>query len=217
VAHLHLSAAAIALSTALIACHPEPPADQRVAQPTPAPVSASPVEPSSPFALAPGERPVTRVLSKRFQLSIPLPGRSGWKLQPTGRSSFVTLDHAATASRLLLSVWREPDNMTAARCEEQARLRRELPARAGLIEQRDAEIPRGFASRVDVGLVEAVQGDTLRAYVIAFGASARRCFAFVYTTEATANAEGERAIGDRLALIRGVTLGELELRTDLPY
>jgi hypothetical protein len=151
----------------------------------------------------------------RFELSLPLPDRNGWVTTETERSSFLVLDHAATRSRLVVRVWRESDVMTPVECEQRARSLRELPPRDDGVEPSAVEAPRGFDTRVDVGVLATRPGEPLRGHLTAFGAEAHRCLAFAFTTEAI-GPEAERRIADRLAVIEGVTLGQMRLVHDLP-
>lgn len=124
------------------------------------------------------------------------------------------MDHAATRSRLIARIWQEGENMSRQRCEEVARLLRDLPTADRVIDERLVEVPAGFDTAVEVGFSDAapaVAAAPLAGHVLAFGASARWCFAFAYTTQAEGNG-AERTVGDRLAVIQGLTLEGLERR-----
>lgn len=205
---LLLFAAASACSAA-----PEPPPTRHgVTQAAPsAPRSRPAVDPApEPFPVPAGEPAHRRVLSQRFQLSIPLPDRPGWLLV-RDKSSFLVMDHAATRSRLVARIWQEAENMSRQRCEEVARLIRDVPVNERVIDERVIDVPRGFDTAVSVGFAAAGPGEPITGQVLAFGASARWCFAFVYTTRATGPG-AERAVGDRLAVIQGLTLEGIERR-----
>ncbi|HHH28705.1 MAG TPA: hypothetical protein ENK57_10230 [Polyangiaceae bacterium] len=155
------------------------------------------------------------MLSQRLQLSIPLPDRPGW-LIVREKGSFLVLDHAATGSRLVVRIWQEGENMSRERCEDVTRLIRDVPTVERVIDERVIEVPEGFDTAVRVGFstpraTGVPPTAPIAGHVLAFGASARWCFAFVYSTEADGPA-AERTIGDRLAVIRGLTLGGLERR-----
>jgi hypothetical protein len=147
-----------------------------------------------------------------LQLNLTLPDRKSW-VPASERSSFLVLDHAATTSRLVVGVWRETEPMTRELCEERARSRREFPPSNG--DATSIAAPRGFDTRVEVGVFATRPGEPLRGHLLAFGAEARRCFALVFTTEAQ-GPEAERRIAERLAVIEGITLRQIRLLRDLP-
>lgn len=189
------------------ACSSAPPVD--VSSPPVATVAdASTFE---PFPTALGEPRYKRVLSQRFQLSVPLPDRAGWRMVREKKSSFLVLDHAATSSRLVLRLWREGDNMDRQRCEERSRLIRDMPVRGRPIDSRVIQVPQGFDTIIDVGFSATQPGDPIGGYVLAFGAEGRRCFGFTYDTQASGG-DAERIVGDRLAVIQSLTLEGIELR-----
>jgi hypothetical protein len=206
-----------------LACSAEP---SPAANPIPAPppvqvmtteprVAPAPEPPALDAFPAPeGEPRYKRVLSKRLRLSIPLPNRSGWKMKRE-KSSFLILDHASTASRLLVSIWRENELMNRDTCEERARWLRELPKRSGeTLSSRGVKVPPGFDTEVDVGFASEGEGAPIDGWVLAFGGRARECFAFIYTT--TSSGDGaEQVVGDRLAVMQTLTLEGIERRTGI--
>jgi len=201
----------------LSGCGPDPsgagPPPAAPTAPVP-PVVADPEPAAFPaFPVPAGEPRYRTVLSKRLQLSLPLPDRSGWTMppQPPG---FLVLRHAATASTLTVRVWREPENMSGQRCEQRARLHRDLPSRGQAISRRFEELPAGFDTQVDVGLLMGSPGQEVGGYVLAFGASARRCFAFAFATVAT-GAGAEQLVADRLVVIDGLTLAGVKLQSPI--
>jgi len=168
-------------------------------------------QPTDPFV-----RAAVQVLdSPRFSVSVPLPDRPGWR-EVSDRSSFLVLEHPASRSQLVLRVWYENEPANRARCEQAARLIRELPrSRAGAgLDQQIIRAPRDFdtASQVGVGSVGA--GGELSGYVVAFGGSGRQCFAFAYTTTAL-GLGAERTIADRLAIMHDRSLRRIELHHDM--
>ncbi len=203
----------------LTACGPEPggagppPGTPTAPIPSVQPEVVEPLELPA-FPVAAGEPRYRTVLSKRLQLSLPLPDRRGWTMQRE-RSTFLVLDHAATSSSLVVRVWRESDNMNRQGCERQARRLRDMPARGQEISRRLEELPAGFHSQVDVGFTASAATEPVGGYVLAFGASARRCFAFAYTTTA-AGPGAEQIVADRLVSIDGLTLAGVELRSPIP-
>ena len=132
------------------------------------------------------------------------------------KTSFLILDHAATRSRLIARLWQEGENMSRQRCEEVTRLIRDVPSADRVIDERVVEVPEGFDTAVTVGFSTPARSTAatqapIAGHVLAFGASARWCFAFAYTTEAE-GLGAERTVSDRLAVIQGLTLEGLERR-----
>jgi hypothetical protein len=203
---------AIGLLLAAGCAQTPPPADPiDVPPPLPAP-EPDPV--LSIFPRAPGERAFERMSVPKQQLSIPLPNRSGWRSLPDP-GTFVVLEHAATRSRLLLRVWREPEVMSRQACEERARLLRELPPSGGELGTSRVDAPRGFDTKVVAGVATTEPGEPLVGYLVAFGASVHRCFALAYTTEASGPSP-EETIGNRLAVVEGLIVRGIRLERDLP-
>jgi len=155
-----------------------------------------------------------RVFFARHGLSIPLPDPDAWQMRRE-RSSFLVLDHVATSSVLVVRTWREGDNVSRDDCERQARLLRDLPSREGAepVTRERIDVPPGFDTVVEVGLRRSSEPAVVRGQLLAFGGWARRCFAYVLTTEA-AGPEAEDVVAERLALMHGRSLGDLELRSD---
>lgn len=161
--------------------------------------------------------------SRRFGLELPLPEGTSWVIDDhTG--SWLEARHATTGSTLLVQASRADGIATRARCEEDARIRRKLPDKEGAdrVEQRSIDVPAGFDTRVEVGVITKVPGargatsssNVIRGFVLAFGGRAHRCFAYVFTT----SAEGpgaERAVGERLATMVQGSLAKVRLRNDL--
>ncbi len=128
------------------------------------------------------------------------------------KSRFLVLEHAASASELLIALWREGDIMNHQRCERHARMLRELPTRGeGLLSRRTVAVPSGFDTQVDVGFSVAGPGAAIAGWALAFGGLGRECFAFIYRTRAT-GADAERIVGDRLAVMQTLTLEGIERR-----
>ena len=206
-------ARSIVVAAAALACGCGP-----AEQPAPAvaPRPAASDDSSSPldaFPTAPGAARYKRVMSKRMQLSIPLPDREGW-VMVRDASSFLVLEHAATSSRLAVRVWREDDTTSRAGCEESVRRSRQVPERAHSIDSRAVDVPAGFDTHADVGLGDGGPSAPISGYLLAFGASARRCFALVYTTAAEGT-RAEQVVGDRLAVMQTLSLEGIRLKSDL--
>ncbi len=147
-------------------------------------------------------------------MSIPLPDRRGWKLERKSRSRFLVLRHEATQSELVLRSWRENERMNRARCESRARVWRDFAKRGRFISQGFVDQPKGYDTRVDVGFTlppGATEGAPIGGYVIAFGARARKCFAFVYTTRAV-GPDAEARLSERLAVMQTGVFEQIEWR-----
>jgi len=203
----------VAAALVLACSAPEPEQRRGPRMPPPAPREA-PV-----FPTPAGQPAFAPVVSRRQQIRLYLPDRGGWR-QRHERSSFLVLVHPDSHSRLVVRVWREPENMNRARCEAQARLARELPVRGQRVDRAELDVPRGFDTVVDTGVVDTGLHDTLAdrptaGYLLAFGASVKRCVALVFTTEAMGSG-AERAVGERLAVARSLIVGKLELLSDIP-
>ena len=192
---------------------------QQQPPPAPVPTQVASVRPApkpalvTAFAVPPGEPAYKWVLSQRLQLRLALPDRRGWVMRKE-RSSFLALDHAASSSSLAVSVWHAHDNMSPDKCEERARLLRDLPERAQGLSEATLQVPRGFSTRMDAG-VEALSDGALRGYLLAFGALAKRCFVFAFSTQAQ-GPKAEEQVGARLATMQSLTLERLELKSQLP-
>jgi len=205
----------VAATWVLAACGPPsapPPAP--VPRVVAAPVSRPPptVE-ADPFTGQPVQSRPTRIRSKRYQLSFPVPDRDGWKLGGEGKSRFVTLTHGATGSVIVFARWRAPELMNRQRCAAQAHLWRELPGAASDLDEAELiERPRGYDTGVAVGFSRG-RRDGASGYAAAFGALGRSCLAVVFRTEAR-GPEAERLVGERLAVIRTAVLPRLRLHDD---
>ncbi len=204
-AHLRVTALALCWGCSAPAiAEPPPPVATTAEPPRPAPVEIDPFGPGEP----------ARVLSKRLQLSLLLPDRPGWVMAPQ-KGSFLVLDHAASGSQLMASLWLDDEMMSHERCEARARLLRALPARGRILTSEVMDRPAGFSTRVDIGFdAGSAAGGPIGGHLLAFGAAGRRCFALIFTTTA-AGAGAERLVGDRLASIHSLTVEGLRLDSAL--
>ena len=165
--------------------------------------------------------------SKRFDLRLPLPDGQAWRVDDE-RTPWLLAKHDASSSTLMVRVWREDDLVNRARCEERARSWAKLPHAEGaqIIEQRAVPLPAGFdtrfiagvsrasAPRGAIGAQEGHRGETIHGFVVAFGGWARRCFAYVFRTQAAGDG-AVRLIGERLATMVEGSLLDIELTSDL--
>ena len=149
------------------------------------------------------------VLSQRLGLRFALPDRPGWVLRRV-RSRFLLFDHAASSSHLAIALWTGDGNMNQARCEERARLYRDLPKRSQNLSTTRLERPGTFNTRSDVG-VESRDDGSIRGTLLAIGASGRRCFVFAFETEDVGEA-AEEQVAARLATMHSLTLEKMQLR-----
>lgn len=179
------------------------------AEAAPRPRLASPAQSSAEIE-APPAMGVFR--SKRFGLDLELHDGPSWKIDDRS-SRWLSASHPE-GSTLLVRTWRSENRMNRDKCEAQARLFRRLPSAESIeiVEERAFDVPPGFDTRATVGLVPSPDG-AIFGTVLAFGGSGRRCFAFVYATQAT----GPRAtevVADRLAKTTEGALGKLVFRRD---
>lgn len=123
------------------------------------------------------------------------------------------LAHEGTSSELAIGRWLGDQAMNRARCEERARLWRDLPPREGKrLAQRFVDVPEGYDTELWAGYRE--DGGGVDGALVAFGARGRQCFAFVFTTR-HAGAGAEEAVADRLVAVQAQVLERLELVHDL--
>jgi hypothetical protein len=196
----------------MTACAPPP------APPAPPPSpSPSPSPPPPPVDLAGGEPGEYR--SRRFDLRLPLPDARGWRVEDGG-APWLVATHAASSTALLVRVWRDDARANRGACEARARLWRDLPRRedAASIERRPIDVPAGFDTVVEIGVIEpprgAAGGEPIAGFAMAFGGWARRCFAFVATTQA-AGPGAARLVAARLAAVVEVSLAGAALESEL--
>jgi hypothetical protein len=142
-------------------------------------------------------RPVTSVV---HGFSMPLPEDAGWKLDDSEDAWFVAT-HAATSTQVAARMLQTDGLANRARCEAHASEVRKLPDREGaaVLDRRRVDLPDGFDTVLEVGLLATPPGQPITGYAIAFGGWAKKCFAYVLTTSAKGKG-AEEAVGDRLAL-----------------
>lgn len=217
---LRLRRGALAVIAVLVAaCDPAP------IVPPVVPSKPAPIVATRPKAL--GDAPTGDFTSLRFGLKLPLPDGKSWRIDDHD-SNWLVAKHAASASDLVIRVWREDAVMNRARCEERARFWRKIPDResADIVEKRAVDVPTGFDTMVEVGVIAPAlagkkprAGEDLRGVAMAFGGKGRRCFAWIYTTSA-GGPGAEEVIGERLAtMVQGslsttTTVNELDPQID---
>lgn len=196
----------VLLLTALlvVACDgpPTTPAVPTVAVPTVSPTNEPAIVDPGVFA------------SKRFGLRLRLPNSSSWKIDDT-RNPWLTATQPEANSTLLVRLWRDEPRMTRDRCEASARSFRALPSRdnAEILSQQLLDLPEGFDTRADVGLVSDGKGG-LFGFILAFGGRGRKCFAYVYVTKAQGMGS-DGIVADRLADMTEASLLTLKFESDL--
>jgi hypothetical protein len=154
--------------------------------------------------------PLPRYRSKRLHLSLPLPDGHAWRIDDHSLPELVAT-HAASRSRVVVSVFNAGELVGRAQCEDLARSRKLVPAGALRPLEDETTFTQGtFDTRVEVALAPGGPDGALRGHVMAFGGFLRKCYVFVYSTEVS-SASDESTLASRLALVRSRVLGGLEL------
>ena len=176
------------------ACGPHGPP----ATPTPPVASSASPEPTELLDAA-----WAKFSSKRFDLRMPFPDGKSWRIDDHG-SPWLSASHPGSSSSARVRVWRESELASRDRCEKRARAwAPDLPIFDGARIVDDRTLPAvpapGFDTRVVVGIAKPAGSDTIDGFVVAFGASNKKCFAYVMQTRARGAGAAERT-GDRLGL-----------------
>jgi hypothetical protein len=141
---------------------------------------------------------------------VTLPDARGWHARRAG--SFLSLEHRASESSLLLRVWKAARLVRPTECEAEARLARpSLPAvePASRVEERILENPTGFDVRLVVG-AQPGPGATVAGTALAVGAGIGRCYLMLYETRAAGPRAAER-VADRLGVVVSGVFETIEL------
>jgi hypothetical protein len=152
--------------------------------------------------------------SRRLELSLPLPDGKAWRIDDHSQPELVAT-HAATASKILVSVFNAGELVGRARCEELALEKHLVPdvgSKTVRVVEDEVAITQGeFDTRIEV-VVRADGGpeSLLIGRLMAFGGFLRKCFVFVYSTAVDRTSE-EPVLSERLAFVRARVLGGLEL------
>lgn len=181
------------------------------ATPSTSPASAAPPGPALPALPA---RAWGNVTSLRFSLVVELPDRNAWQVDDR-TSHWLLLRHVPSHSELRIRTWRAGLRVRPSDCERRARLwRPEIPKPRSdtALDRRRLSSPKGYVTRTVAGVQPLGHTGTLEGFVLAFGATVGRCFAFVYTTRARGTG-AEGAIGDRLGVVTGGVLKSVRMRT----
>jgi hypothetical protein len=147
--------------------------------------------------------------SKRFGLDIPLPSGRAWTIDDHA-TPWLVARHDESHSRLLVRSWQANEIVNRERCESAARAWMPLPEREGaeLIDEHPLAFPPDHDTRVEVRI--AGSHERIDGLAMAFGGWAHRCFAWVYTTQASGRG-AEAAVAARLAVMVEQSLGKSEL------
>lgn len=159
--------------------------------------------------------------SARFDLRLPLPDGPSWRVEDE-RSPWLEAVHEPANTKLLVRTWTEAGTANRAACEARARLWKDLPARerAEIVDTRRINVPPGFDTVVEVGVVPEKNmsrrpGDrAIEGFATAFGGWARRCFAYVLTTRATGK-DAERLVAVRLATMVELSLSNVTVEREI--
>lgn len=148
-------------------------------------------------------------------LSMPLPPDITWRVEDA-KEGWLLARHAAAMTTVGVR-WIATDGLAnRARCETRARDLGALPdrARATVMDRRRVDLPSGFDTILEVGLLSAEPGKPITGYALAIGGWSKRCFVYVLTT--TAQGRGsEEAVADRLALFVERSFLRLRFESDL--
>ena len=133
-------------------------------------------------------------------LSMPLPEDLEWRVEDA-KDAWLVAKHAPTKTEIVARMLPTEGLANRARCEAHARELRALPVRddAIVIEKKRVDLPSGFDTVIEVGILATKPGRPITGYVLAFGGWSKKCFAYALTTSAMGRG-AEEAVGDRLAL-----------------
>jgi hypothetical protein len=147
--------------------------------------------------------------------SMPLPQDAAWKIEDV-KDAWLVASHAPTSTVIVARMLSTDGLANRARCEARARNLRPLPEREGaaIVEKRRVDLPGGFDTVLEVGLLPSEPGKPLTGYLLAFGGWSKRCFAYALTTSAKGKG-AEEAVGDRLALFVERSFLRLRFESDL--
>lgn len=147
--------------------------------------------------------------------SMPLPEDLAWRVEDRA-DTWLVATHAPTSTQIAARVFPADALMNRTRCEAHARELRVLPEREGavVLERRRVDLPSGFDTIVEVGLLPTAPDKPIAGYVLAFGGWAKKCFAYALTTSAKGRG-AEEAVGDRLALFVEQSFLHLRFGSDI--
>jgi hypothetical protein len=170
---------------------------------TEAPLTSESAAPIAAVAAGfPDEPKLAHFRSKRFGMTVPLPDGRGWKIDDHTRPELVAT-HAATNSRLVVSLIHTDEPMNRQKCQQLAHDKKLVAdARLHPIEDTVVVGPESYDTHVVVAIVRPdLPGEPLVGHVFAFGGVLRSCFVFDFST-AVASENDEQALSARLAIAR---------------
>lgn len=203
-------AVVVVAAISMIACSSNP-----GPSPVPSPTATASAQPSA----APGTDFSTmrwRAYDSLAQgFSMPLPEDLAWRVEDS-KDSWLVAKHAPTKTEIVARMIATDGLANRTRCEAHARELRTLPEREGaiVIDKRRVDLPSGFDTIVEVGILATTPGRPITGYVLAFGGWAKKCFAYALTTTAIGRG-AEEAVGDRLALFLERSFLKLRFASDL--
>jgi len=150
--------------------------------------------------------------SKRFELSLGLPGGADWKIDDH-RSAWLRATHAPTQSSIGLRIWGEDRNVTRSSCYARAReWDPELPdvEATTLIDDRTRSLFGSREARVAVGVLGGDATNPTRGFVVAVSADIRRCIVVAFRTQVR-GPSAEDEVADRLVIMADKVLPSVKL------
>jgi hypothetical protein len=157
---------------------------------------------SATAASFPEEKKLLHFHSKRFGVQLPLPDGKGWKINDHSQPELVAT-HAATTSKITLTVFADPELMNRQKCEDKSREKKLVSAtEMRVVEQQIVTGPEAYDTRVLIAIEPpAMPGKPIIGHVFAFGGFLRKCLFFHFQSEVP-TANDEETLSARLAIAR---------------
>lgn len=202
--------AAFVAGSSLFGCSSNP---GTVVTPAPTATAIAQVDPATRIDFSTRTWRAYDSLSQGF--SMPLPEDLEWRVEDV-KDAWLVAKHAPTKTEIVARMLATDGLANRARCEGHARELRALPVRddAIVIEKKRVDLPSGFDTVVEVGILATKPGKPITGYVLAFGGWAKKCFAYALTTSAMGRG-AEEAVGDRLALFVERSFLKMRFASDL--
>ena len=155
--------------------------------------------------------------SQRFDLRLPLPDGSAWRIDDH-KGSWLSATHPATGSTVRLRMFLESHALNQAKCEAVVRdAERGLPVFRSeqVIEDVDSGGPKGWDTHVTT-FVQSDRKDEskLTGHVLAFSSNVRKCLGFHFLTEAS-GPDARSAVAARLSDAKERIVREMTFDQDL--
>jgi hypothetical protein len=153
--------------------------------------------------------------SKRFAMTLRLPGVGEWRVDDRSKPQLVGL-HDPTRSRLVAQRWNENEIQNHTTCEARAKEKGLIPGGTlAVVEDATDLKPSGDDVRIWIALEAGATAEApIHGHAIAIGAHLKRCWAVHYLTE-VASAKHEADLSTRLAAIREGTLARVVVEDTL--